>query len=189
MVREDVLGDKRLVAYFTCHNGNSAATPKNSVENEELREFAAAMLPDYMVPAAYMRMEKLPLNSNGKTDRKALPAPDESAYAVRGYEAPVGENEAALAGIWADVLNVERVGRHDNFFQLGGHSLSAVKVIAKMRYAGLHTDIRALFTTPTVAELSTALDAQDRAVEVPANRIPEVRKQPLWSAPEVKLRI
>ena len=96
---------------------------------ETLRAHLSARLPEYMVPAAYVLMKSLPLTANGKLDRRALPAPDTDAYAVREYEAPVGETETKLAGIWAEVLKVERVGRHDNFFDLGGHSLLAVRMV------------------------------------------------------------
>jgi len=105
-----------------------------------------------MVPAAYVRLEALPLTANGKLDRRTLPAPEADAYVVRGYEAPVGEIETAVAEIWAEVLGVEQVGRHDNFFELGGHSLLAVRVIERMRQAGMQVDVRALFVTPTLTE-------------------------------------
>src|SRR5208282_6709487 len=115
----------------------------------ELRELLKQKLPEYMVPAAFVMLERLPSTPNGKLDRKALPAPEADAYAVRGYEAPQGEVEKTLAGIWADVLKVHRVGRHDDFFELGGHSLLAVRLIARMRSKGLHLDVRSLFSTPT----------------------------------------
>jgi aryl carrier-like protein len=87
-------------------------------------------------------------------DHKALPAPEGDAYARSGYEAPVGPLEETLAGIWAEVLGVERVGRWDDFFQLGGHSLLAVTLIERMRRTDLHVDVRALFTTSTLADLA-----------------------------------
>ena len=89
------------------------------------------------MPAAYVRLESLPLTPNGKLDRKALPAPDEDAYATQMYEAPQGEMERKLAEIWAEVLKLEKVGRHDNFFALGGHSLLAVTLIERMRRTDL----------------------------------------------------
>ncbi|HYR12149.1 MAG TPA: condensation domain-containing protein, partial [Longimicrobium sp.] len=94
-------------------------------------------------------------------------------YARRSYEAPLGEVEAALAGIWAEVLGVERVGRWDHFFELGGHSLLAIKLIGRMRRVGLYMEVRALFTTPVLAELALAVSGASAEVEVPANRIPE----------------
>src|SRR6202021_4071787 len=98
-----------------------------------LRVHLSAVLPDYMVPAAYVVLDALPLTANGKLDRRALPAPDGSAFASRAYEPPMGEVEESLANIWCEVLAIERVGRHDNFFELGGHSLLVVRVIERMR--------------------------------------------------------
>ncbi|WP_259740823.1 condensation domain-containing protein, partial [Pseudomonas poae] len=124
----------------------------------------------YMVPAAYVRLDNLPLTNNGKVDRKALPAPDQDALLSRGYEAPQGKVESTLAQIWADVLKVEQVGRHDNFFELGGHSLLAVNLIERMRRADLSADVRVLFSQPTLAALAAAVGS-GREVAVPANLI------------------
>src|SRR5438046_8988127 len=125
-----------------------------------------------MVPAAFVTLDTMPRTANGKLDRKALPGPDTAAYAARGYEPPAGEIEATLAHIWADVLKVERVGRHDHFFELGGHSLLAASAIHRMRSAGLAADLRTLFATPTLAELAAAVRADAGIVNVPPNRIP-----------------
>ena len=105
-------------------------------ESEALRAHLAAALPEYMVPAAFVRLEALPLTANGKVDRKALPAPGRRRVRRRAAtRRRVGEMEQALAEIWAEVLGVERVGRHDHFFELGGHSLLAVRVISQVRQA------------------------------------------------------
>ena len=169
VAREDILGDKRLVAYYTV-----ADTASERVDAEELRSYLTATLPEYMVPAAYVRLTAMPLTPNGKLDRGALPAPDEDAYATVGYEAPQGETEKSLAQIWADLLRLDRVGRHDNFFNLGGHSLLAVTLMARMRQAGLQGDIQAVFASPTLAALAAAIRGSDAIeVEVPPNRIPE----------------
>src|SRR3984885_7811526 len=109
VAREDEPGEKRLVAYYT----NSET---NGLSAEELRGHLSGKLPEYMVPAAYVLLERMPLTPNGKLDRKGLPAPEVDAYAVREYEAPRGETEEALAAIWSELLHIERVGRHDNFF-------------------------------------------------------------------------
>ncbi|WP_268879069.1 non-ribosomal peptide synthetase [Piscinibacter terrae] len=162
LAREDSPGDKRLVAYVVGEQADSQA----------LREQLGAQLPEYMVPQAIVRLDALPLTPNGKVDRKALPAPDGSAYVERGYEAPVGEVEATLARIWAEVLQLERVGRHDNFFELGGHSLLAVSVLGKMRRQGLHSDVGAMFAAPTLAALAATLDAVGNDVQVPTQVIP-----------------
>jgi amino acid adenylation domain-containing protein len=151
VVREDQPGEKRLVAYLTAISGEV-------LEVSELRRHLKERLPEYMVPAAYVAMPELPLMSNGKLNRNALPTPEREAYASHGYEAPVGEIETALAQIWAEVLHLESVGRHDNFFAMGGHSLLAIVLIERMRQEGLHADVRALFATPTLAELAAAVE-------------------------------
>src|ERR1700681_1081571 len=153
VAREDVPGEKRLVAYYTV-----SETGGPPVEARELRSHLSAQLPDYMVPAAYVQLKRMPLMVNGKLDRKALPAPEETAYAGRDYEAPVGDIERRLAEIWADVLKVERVGRQDNFFELGGHSLLGLRLIERMRQQGIQVSVRALFMTPTLAGLAAAAE-------------------------------
>ncbi|HJX20719.1 MAG TPA: condensation domain-containing protein, partial [Steroidobacteraceae bacterium] len=164
VVAREEAGEKRLVAYYT-QAGDGAG-----VEVDGLRGHLCSVLPDYMVPAAYVRLDALPLTPNGKLDRQALPAPEGDAYARGGYEAPVGEIEQALASIWGEVLGHERVGRHDNFFELGGHSLLAVRLLDRMRQAGLHAQVRDLFGGPTVSSLALSVSGA-QAVEVPANGI------------------
>ena len=141
-----------------------------------------------MVPAAYVRLESLPLTPNGKLNRKALPAPEGDAYGVRQYEAPQGAIEELLAGIWAELLQLERVGRHDNFFELGGHSLLAVRVIARVREAlKVEVAIRDLFARPVLQDFASAL-AIAAPAELPAiprasrgERIPlSLAQQRLW---------
>jgi amino acid adenylation domain-containing protein len=169
LAREDTPGDKRLVAYYT-------ARKQNSVGAQELRAHVAAKLPEYMVPAAYVKLESLPLTPNGKLNRKALLAPEGDAYVMRQYEAPQGTTEELLAGIWAQLLHLDRVGRNDNFFELGGHSLMAVTLVERLAQAGLKADVRALFTTPTLAELAASFNTNAPALETPANRIPSPQK-------------
>ncbi|MBF6031871.1 amino acid adenylation domain-containing protein [Pseudomonas sp. P155] len=162
-VRECVVlvRDGRLVAWFTAIE---------SVEIGDLHQHLQALLPDTLVPAAYVRLDNLPLTAHGKLDRKALPEPDQDAWLCREYEAPQGPVEIALAQIWADVLNIEQIGRHDNFFELGGHSLLAVSLIERMRQAGLSADVRVLFNQPSLAALARALGS-GREIAVPANLI------------------
>ncbi|CAM8813374.1 non-ribosomal peptide synthetase [Burkholderia pseudomallei] len=143
LAREDAPGEKRLVAYYT-----------GAAEMAALRECAARDLPAYMMPAAYVCLPALPLTPNGKLDRNALPPPAHDADSNRGYEAPQGDIEETLARIWEQLLERERVGRHDNFFDLGGHSLLTVSLIERMRQADLYADVAALFTTSTLAELA-----------------------------------
>jgi amino acid adenylation domain-containing protein/thioester reductase-like protein len=142
LAREDVPGDKRLVAYLVAGE---------AIDAEALRTHLGGRLPEYMVPAAYVRLDALPLTVNGKLDRKALPAPDASAYVTRQYEAPEGDTETSLATIWAKVLKLERVGRHDNFFEVGGHSLSAIGLVAALQ-KHFDAQISDVFRWPTVFE-------------------------------------
>ncbi|MGB0008452.1 MAG: amino acid adenylation domain-containing protein [Candidatus Sulfotelmatobacter sp.] len=169
IAREDTPDDKRLVAYYTAVETSAANA---ALDVEQLRTLLQARLPEYMVPAAYVRLTAMPLTPNGKLDRKALPAPEADAYAVRAYEAPQGEIETALAAIWGDVLKLDRVGRHDNFFQLGGHSLLAVILIERLRRKGLQVDVRALFAASTLAELAATVEAKANIIAIPPNRIP-----------------
>ncbi|HEU4881299.1 MAG TPA: amino acid adenylation domain-containing protein, partial [Longimicrobium sp.] len=162
LAREDVPGDLRLVAYIV-----------GEAEADALRERLRQSLPEYMVPSAFVFLDALPLTANGKLDRKALPAPEGDAYARGSYEAPLGEVETALAEIWSEVLGVERVGRWDHFFELGGHSLLAIRLIERMRRVGLFMEVRALFTTPVLAELALAVGGTSSEIAVPANGIPE----------------
>ncbi|MGY2377744.1 amino acid adenylation domain-containing protein [Pseudomonas sp. SDO524_S393] len=161
IAREDEPGDKRLVAYVIAEGELNAA---------DLRDHLLLSLAEHMVPAAFVQLERFPLTTNGKLDRKALPAPDAEALARRSYEAPQGPVETAIATLWQDLLKLDRVGRHDHFFELGGHSLLAVKLIERMRQLDLGADVRVLFGQPTLAALAAAVGGQ-QAVQVPANRI------------------
>ncbi|WP_338925281.1 amino acid adenylation domain-containing protein [Mycetohabitans endofungorum] len=154
--------DKRLVAYVVADPDEGLAST--------LRAQVAASLPEYMVPSAFVRLDAFPLTPNGKLDRRALPAPDDDALAHQAYEAPQGELETTLAAIWAELLGVERVGRHDSFFALGGHSLLAVRLIERLRRQGVGLSVRALFDTPVLSALAQTL-GQRRDVVVPANTI------------------
>ncbi|CAG9164009.1 non-ribosomal peptide synthetase [Cupriavidus pampae] len=145
----------RLIAYVAC------CAPFDA---ETMRARLGGVLPDYMVPGALVVLERLPLNANGKIDRKALPEPQAQA---RTYEAPQGEVEQALAAVWAEVLGVERtgqIGRHDNFFELGGHSLALVRVNALLTSRhGWDVPMRQLFDHPTIAALAPHVTAEQGA--------------------------
>ncbi|MGW2464897.1 amino acid adenylation domain-containing protein, partial [Streptomyces sp. NPDC001761] len=155
--REDTPGDKRLVAYVVPTLGHTPAT-------HELRAHLQQQLPDYMVPATYVTLDQLPLTPNGKVDTKALPAPDHHRPDLdTSYTAPRNTTEATIAGVWSDVLGVDTVGIHDNFFQLGGQSISAVRVVSRLRDAGLGVSLQQIVRHPTVAELAAALDVPQPA--------------------------
>jgi amino acid adenylation domain-containing protein len=145
LAREDVPGDRRLVAYCV----------GDALDADALRAHLSARLPEYMVPAALVRLDALPLTPNGKLDRKALPAPGGGAYAARGHEAPVGRVETALAEIWAEALGAERVGRGDHFFEMGGHSLLAARVVSRVEEAlGAKVERKDLFGRPVLADFA-----------------------------------
>ncbi|WP_339955591.1 amino acid adenylation domain-containing protein, partial [Xenorhabdus sp. NBAII XenSa04] len=160
-------GDKRLVAYIVAETGVAEAD-ETLVNN--LRTHLSAILPDYMVPAAFVRLEALPLTPNGKLDRRALPAPDGEAFARQAYEAPQGEMEIALAAIWGELLGIEPISRHDSFFALGGHSLLAVRMVERLRQQGLALTARELFRSPVLSELAQTL-GQHQTLEIPPNMI------------------
>ncbi|USP13462.1 non-ribosomal peptide synthetase [Vibrio gazogenes] len=159
-------GSKRLVAYFTTQDPQITAA--------ELKSRLAERLPDYMVPKAYVALDHMPLNANGKVDRKALPEPDESAFVRQAFTAPEGVVESTLAEIWSALLGVEQVGRDDNFFELGGQSLLAVQMIERLRQQGYQMVIRDLFARPTLAALAETLVAHttNPQSEIPPNLIP-----------------
>ena len=147
VVKEDERGDKRLVAYVAGEVGSS-----------ELRQYLQGRVPDYMVPGGYVMVDSLPLTANGKLRRKALPqwGEEEAREGAAGYVGPRTEVEEALAGIWADVLGVERVGVHDNFFELGGDSILSIQIIARANQAGIQLKPRDVFQRQSVAELAQA---------------------------------
>ncbi|HEX8694770.1 MAG TPA: non-ribosomal peptide synthase/polyketide synthase, partial [Longimicrobium sp.] len=172
LAREDAPGDRRLVAYVV---GREGAEPRPS----ELRAHLSGRLPDYMVPSAFVVLDRMPLTPNGKVDRRALPAPEAARpEAGAGYAAPRTWAEEVLAGIWAEVLGVERVGVHDNFFELGGDSILSIQVVSRARAAGLRITPRQLFEHPTAAELAAragvegAADAEQGLVEGPVELTP-----------------
>nr|WP_325052688.1 non-ribosomal peptide synthetase [Sinorhizobium meliloti] len=172
VARQDRAGDQQLVAYVVCGPEAGSDDEDGSGLAGALRAHLGGRLPDYMVPAAFVRLEALPLTLNGKLDRQALPAPDDEAYARAAYAAPRGAIETALAEIWAELLGVERVGRNDNFFELGGHSLLAVQLMERLRQLSLGVEVRTLFARPVLADLAASLGSHHE-VAVPANLITE----------------
>ncbi|HYH82950.1 MAG TPA: amino acid adenylation domain-containing protein, partial [Longimicrobium sp.] len=147
MMREDRPGDKRLVAYVV-----------GGVEMDGLRAHLRQGLPEYMVPQAIVALDRLPLNANGKVDRKALPVPEYGA-AEETYVAPRTPTEEVLAGIWAEVLGVERVGAEEGFFELGGHSLLATRVAARVRTVfGVELPLRAVFEQSVLSGLAAEIE-------------------------------
>ncbi|WP_394841909.1 non-ribosomal peptide synthase/polyketide synthase [Pendulispora brunnea] len=172
VAREDS-GEKRLVAYVVSDEALSVAA---------LQEYLRAKLPGYMVPAAFVQLDAWPLNANGKVDRKALPAPERAAGAA--YEAPRTDVETLVAGVVAEVLGLERAGLHDDFFALGGHSLTATRVIARLRaLCRVELPLRDIFEASTVAALAgrieAALRAGDGPADIPLRAVPRTAELPL----------
>lgn len=149
IARADEVSSKRLVAYVV---PDDMTTPPLA---DELRAHLRGILPEYMLPAAFVVLESFPRTLSGKLNRRALPEPDQSAFATRDYEAPCGETEEKIAAIWRELLRVERVGRQDDFFELGGHSLLATRAISRVRdVLNIELPVRAVFEAPTLEQFA-----------------------------------
>jgi len=173
LAREDVPGEKRLVAYvFPVDAGGAGSKPASEAHEmpATLRAHLATRLPEYMLPAAFVRMDSLPLTPSGKLDRKALPAPQGESYARRAYEAPQNKMEQILAAMWQELLAMERISRHDHFFALGGHSLLAMQMIERLRRFGLRMEIRNVFANPVLKDLAAGL-SQYLEIAIPPSQI------------------
>ncbi|MGE5398775.1 MAG: amino acid adenylation domain-containing protein, partial [Ignavibacteriales bacterium] len=158
IAREDVAGDKRIVAYLVANDNNY---PKIS----ELKYYLLSRMPEYMVPSAFVFLQKLPLTPNGKIDRRSLPAPDMEEI-IREKEmnfvAPRTAVEEVIASIWSEVLNIEKIGVNDNFFDLGGHSLLATQVISRIRKAfNIDIPLRNIFEIPTIEGLARLVEKEE----------------------------
>ncbi len=153
VARDEAAGARRLVAYVV-----PAAARAGEADLESLRLWLAERLPAYMVPTAWVALESLPITPNGKVDRRALPAPP-PVRAAGAYVAPRNSVEELVAGIWADLLETERVGRHDNFFKLGGYSLVAARMLARLRdVLDLELPLLTLFEAPTLEHFAQAVE-------------------------------
>jgi acyl carrier protein len=152
LAKDDNEGTKRLVGYIV---------PNEAIDREAIIAHLKTKLPEYMIPAIWVEMENLPLTPNGKIDRKAMPDPDITTLLSNEYIAPRNETEQALAGIWQELLSVEKVGVHDNFFDLGGHSLLAMRLVSAIRKRlKIETPIVDIFNYPTVATLAEQVQNQ-----------------------------
>jgi acyl carrier protein len=153
IVKEDSAGVQRLVAYIVPQE----AAPATS----ELGVYLKAKLPNYMVPGAVVVLDAIPFTANGKVDRQALPEPDRAFADSSAYVGPRNSIEESIAGIWAEILGVKQIGVHDNFFDLGGHSLKATQVVSRLRKVfDSEIPLRHLFECPTVEELAAVIDSK-----------------------------
>lgn len=172
IVREDIPGDQRLVAYVVL-----AEEVQDTAIQGALAEFLKITLPDYMIPSAFVVLDEIPVTANGKVNRSGLPAPESDAYASQAYVAPRTETEALLVDIWTEILGFDsgEIGVNDNFFALGGHSLLIPKMLARLQEHEETADIRSVFDAPILASLAAEIDsavAQETYI-VPPNKIPE----------------
>ena len=153
ILREDTDGDKRLVAYVVA--------ARASVAIRELRNFLKAKLPSYMVPAGFGMIESLPLMPNGKIDRRALPEPNTTRLEPdESLVPPRTPLEAMLADAWREVLKMDQIGIHENFFDLGGHSVLVTQVVARIRNVfQVDVGLRPIFERPTIAELAETVES------------------------------
>jgi amino acid adenylation domain-containing protein len=155
LAREDSPGNRRLVAYYTGGESVGAA---------ELGRYLKEQLPEYMVPAAFVRLEAMPLTPNGKLDRKALPTPETNAYAVSLYEAPRGKIEQILAEIWGKIFGLKQIGVHDDFFALGGNSLLVTRLIAEVHKSfSQELSVAAFFQNPTIDGMAKRVQEEKQA--------------------------
>lgn len=181
IAREDNPGDNRLVAYIVPAGETLQAT--------SLRQFLKENLPDYMIPSVLIMLEAIPLKTNGKIDRRALPAPDINRPDLdSNFVAPRTSVEQAIANIWTQVLGVQKIVLHDNFFELGGHSLLATQVVSRLREAfQVELPLRCLFESPTIAGLSEEVEnysTEQKLDAPPIQRISRKGELPLSFAQE-----
>ncbi|MBC7888347.1 MAG: amino acid adenylation domain-containing protein [Ferruginibacter sp.] len=165
VAREDNNGARRLVGFVV---------PEGSIDRDAMQIYLQKKLPEYMVPALWVQLENIPLTSNGKINRNALPNPVAGDILSNAYEAPANEIEFQMAAIWKEILKLDRVGVNDNFFELGGHSLNAIQFAARLhKLLNIKIDIGAIFYHPTVRQLSKAMALEEKNQFVEINRLPE----------------
>jgi len=152
--REDENGDKYLCAYLTMEKGEI-------LEAGRVREHLAKVLPEYMIPSYYVELNKLPLTSSGKVDKKALPEPEGSINTGKEYEAPRNETEEKLASIWQEILKTDKIGINDSFFELGGHSLKAISMVSKIhKDLNIEISLKDVFQSSTIKQLAKDIEGK-----------------------------
>ncbi|WP_260850329.1 non-ribosomal peptide synthetase [Flavobacterium anhuiense] len=160
LAREDEGGNKRLIGYVVT---------EGKLDKADLQDRLKSSLPDYMIPLLWVELDQLPLTSNGKIDKKALPDPDNSDLSAQEYVAPRTDTERALAVIWQQLLGIEKIGIHDNFFELGGHSLLATRLVSLIRKElSIEIEIADVFEHTTIAALGAHVSVQSEGVLLPA---------------------
>ncbi len=164
VTRENVAGNNQLIAYIV---------PAGDFDKQAITAFAKSILPDYMVPALLIELKELPLTTNGKVDKKALPQPDGNDLISNAYEEPSTDMEIKLALIWKELLGVERIGITDNFFELGGHSLNAMQLTSRLhKLLNIKIDIGKIFANPTIKALASVLSFESQNKYSSIERLP-----------------
>ncbi|MED1944045.1 MULTISPECIES: tyrocidine non-ribosomal peptide synthetase TycB [Brevibacillus] len=172
--RTDETGGKYLCAYVVL---------SEEVSNEELRAYLSRTLPEYMIPSFFMKLERIPVTPNGKTDRRALPIPEGNAFTGADYVAPTTELEQKMAAIWESVLGVSPIGIQDNFFTLGGHSLKAIHLISRMQKdCQADVPLRVLFDRPTIQEIAKYVEGVEEGTYLAIPRVVMQEHYPVSSA-------
>jgi len=194
VAREDTPGDKRLVAYYTLTEKVGGGHDESPLSADQLRGHLAAYLPEFMLPGTYVRLKSIPRTVNGKVDRMALPQPEVPSSKEQLFEAPQDEVERRLAEIWGEVLKREQLSRHDDFFQMGGHSLSAMRVVARSSALfRVHIPLHLLFDNSTVCtfgeQIRELTSSQQRQQDPPIARIPREGLLPLSFNQEGRLLV
>ena len=160
VVAKGTTDNKSLIAYIL---------PDGTFDRQAISTYLEGKLPDYMVPSLFIKIDKIPVTPNGKVDRKALPDPDAGTLSETTYTAPRNETEAALAEIWQQLLEIDQVGIHDDFFALGGHSLLSIRLIAAIRKKlGKEIALTNIFDAPTIAGLAASLLTSDNSEQTAA---------------------
>lgn len=174
IAKEDHQGSKYLCAYIA---------GENELTISELREHLLKELPEYMVPSYFVQLEKMPLTANGKIDRKALPEPEGNINTGIEYEAPIGEFEEKLALIWQDILGIKKIGRNDNFFMLGGHSLKATSLVARIhKEFNIDMPLKEIFKAPIIAEIARYMKEAKESIYQSIQTAKEMEYYPMSSA-------
>jgi amino acid adenylation domain-containing protein len=170
VLSENEQEEKQLVAYFVpvsedTEDGSAEGKTKDASELiRDLRAHLTPRLPSYMVPAAFVKLDALPLTPNGKLDRKRLPLPTADGHEVQAYEAPVGNVETVLASIWEEVLKIQKIGRRDNFFALGGHSLLTLRLVNNLERKGINISALDIFKHATLESLAAKVEFEGRQI-------------------------
>ena len=150
VTQQDTLGDDFLVAYYT------SAAP---TESNNLRQYLHKRLPDYMIPSIFIHLDQMPVNANGKLDKRALPPPRQCILTLPNNEPPRTELEITISRIWQEVLGIQQPGVNDNFFDIGGDSIKAIQVTARLKRHGMELKVSDLFLHPTIKESAKCVDA------------------------------